>query len=158
MSAAAAPAAPGGVLELAWRRYLAQLQARPLRTKALTSAALAAASDLLAQSLAGSGPLRYRRTAAVALYGGLVAGPASHFWQAALERLFANKRDPLRRWARVFVRAGGAASPAVERSAARVLKGPASCIACRYGSGPPAMGPPAHSLSPCSSHRPLHAA
>lgn len=87
-SAAAAPPPdaplPAGVLELAWRRYLAQLQAQPLSTKALTAAAMAALSDQLAQRLtrAPGGGVNYRRTAAVALYGFLYAGPVSHYWQA----------------------------------------------------------------------------
>lgn len=60
---------------------------------------LAGLSDVLAQSLGGGArgaPLNYRRTAAVALWGLVWAGPSSHYWQAALERLFPNKRDPMR--------------------------------------------------------------
>jgi len=81
----------GGVLALAWRRYNGALRRRPLRTKALTSAAVAAASDALAQRLVG-GPYRPRRTALMALFGLLWSGPSAHFWQAAVERAFGPTR------------------------------------------------------------------
>jgi hypothetical protein len=59
---------------------------------------LAGVSDLLAQRLSSRGaPANWRRTLSIALYGFLWAGPASHYWQQALERLFPNKKDPMRR-------------------------------------------------------------
>ena len=66
--------------------------------QAITAGVLAGLSDVLAQWLGGGAPgqLNYRRTAAVALWGLVWAGPSSHCWQAALERLFPNKRDPAR--------------------------------------------------------------
>lgn len=83
------------ILELAWRRYLQQLEKRPLKTKAVTAGVLAGSSDLLAQRLSG-GSINWRRTLAIALYGVVWSGPAGHFWQQALERLFPDKKDPLR--------------------------------------------------------------
>lgn len=86
------------LLTLAWHRYLQELDRRPLKTKALTAALLAAASDVLAQKLSSSkgSSLNWRRTLSLALYGLLVAAPSSHYWQATLERLFPNKNDPYR--------------------------------------------------------------
>ncbi|PSC69130.1 Peroxisomal membrane PMP22 isoform A [Micractinium conductrix] len=95
----------GGVLELAWRRYTTQLERRPLVTKSVTAGTMAGLSDLLAQRLTASAgsTFNWRRTLAIALYGGLWAGPASHYWQAFLEKLFPNKKDPLRSLKKVAV-------------------------------------------------------
>ena len=43
-------------------------------------------------------PLRVRAPPPLPLqlYGLLVAAPSAHYWQAALERIFPNKSDPLR--------------------------------------------------------------
>lgn len=68
----------------------------PDHNQAITAGVLSGISDLLAQRLASSGPVNLRRTLAVALWGLLWSGPTSHFWQQALERLFPNKRDPMR--------------------------------------------------------------
>lgn len=76
------------VLALAWQRYNANLRRRPLATKALTAGAIAGISDLIAQRLAGAGPLQLRRTALMALFGLLWSGPSAHYWQAFMERLF----------------------------------------------------------------------
>lgn len=88
----------GGVLDLAWKRYLHQLNTKPIRTKSITAGTLAGLSDLLAQRISGSaaGGVNWRRTLAIALYGAVWAGPASHYWQQILEKLFPNKKDPLR--------------------------------------------------------------
>ncbi|PRW20594.1 Peroxisomal membrane PMP22 [Chlorella sorokiniana] len=88
--------ASSSILTVAWRRYLQQLDQRPLRTKALTAAVLSALSDLLAQRLAGSArtPVNWRRTLAIALYGFLWGGPSAHFWQQFLAGALPNrKRD-----------------------------------------------------------------
>lgn len=144
----------GSILELAWRRYLQQLEKRPLKTKvrqwppgrtrppsisskhlvspsascrlqtlamlltvahelahllarplcslstqAITAGVLAGVSDLLAQRLSGtsSSGTNWRRTLAIALYGVVWSGPAGHYWQQVLERLFPDRKDPLRR-------------------------------------------------------------
>lgn len=65
--------------------------------QALTAAAMAALSDLLAQRLASSRATNWRRAAAIALYGLLVAAPTSHFWQHTLVRLFPKRKDSVRR-------------------------------------------------------------
>ena len=84
---------------LGWQRYLDSLHDKPLQTKALTSATLAACSDMLAQRLSSPAPLNWRRTATVALFGLLWSGPANHYWQAVLERIFPpGKGDAMRRW------------------------------------------------------------
>ncbi len=61
---------------------------------------LAGVSDLLAQRLSGSSAsgIHWRRTLAIALYGIVWSGPAGHYWQQVLERLFPDKKDPLRRF------------------------------------------------------------
>ncbi|KAL4422648.1 hypothetical protein ABPG75_008845 [Micractinium tetrahymenae] len=95
----------GSILELAWRRYLQQLEKRPLKTKAVTAGVLAGVSDLLAQRLSGStgAGINWRRTLAIALYGVVWSGPAGHFWQQILERLFPDQKDPLRSVKKVVV-------------------------------------------------------
>lgn len=50
--------------------------------QAITAAALAGLSDLVAQKLAASkAPVNWRRTAAMVAFGGLWSGPSNHFWQ-----------------------------------------------------------------------------
>ncbi|KAK9805989.1 hypothetical protein WJX73_001108 [Symbiochloris irregularis] len=83
-----------GVLELAWRRYQRELSHQPLRTKALTSCALAGLSDLAAQKVHAQGSIRWSRTGLMALYGLLWTGPAGHYWQNFVQKLFAGKKDP----------------------------------------------------------------
>lgn len=75
----------------------------PLRFKqAITSAILAAAADILAQSLGPQKkPHNWRRTFRIGLYGLLWVGPSNHFWQLILERLFPRKSDPLRPFKKV---------------------------------------------------------
>ena len=46
---------PSSLLQLAWQGYMLQLNKRPLRTKALTSACIAAMSDVLAQRILTGG-------------------------------------------------------------------------------------------------------
>lgn len=57
---------------------------RPIATKALTSAVIAALGDLLATWKGGS-PKNLRRTLAFFVFGGAVTGPACHFWYGFLE-------------------------------------------------------------------------
>lgn len=57
------------MLNLVWQRYLQQLQARPLKTKALTSAFIAGLSDVIAQNLISGGYRNWQRTLAIAIYG-----------------------------------------------------------------------------------------
>ena len=75
-------------LALLWRRYLAALSARPLRTKCLTAGGVSAASDVLAQALIAPS-LALPRTLKFAAFGLCWSGPALHYWQRAVERLFA---------------------------------------------------------------------
>eukprot|EP00877_Chromochloris_zofingiensis_P002350 jgi/Chrzof1/12115/Cz06g21270.t1 len=82
------------VVYLAWARYKQQLQQKPLRTKALTSACIASLSDVIAQRMIAK---RYdwQRTVKMALYGLLWGGPSAHYWQEWLQRLFARKQGSL---------------------------------------------------------------
>eukprot|EP00741_Cyanophora_paradoxa_P013604 tig00020703_g13134.t1 len=70
-----------------------QLQRRPLATKAVTSASIAALSDALAQTLAGKRAYVLHRTLKLFLFGFVVSGPAGHFWQQIIERLFRGRRS-----------------------------------------------------------------
>ncbi|BDA42748.1 Peroxisomal membrane protein PMP22 [Coccomyxa sp. Obi] len=81
------------VLTVAWDRYLRRLEKNPLQTKALTSSVIAGFSDVVAQRMIWKGPLNWRRTAALAVFGLVWSGPANHYWQAFLERVFRGKRD-----------------------------------------------------------------
>uniref|UniRef100_A0A2P2K0L3 Uncharacterized protein MANES_15G043600 n=1 Tax=Rhizophora mucronata TaxID=61149 RepID=A0A2P2K0L3_RHIMU len=49
------------VAKEAWRKYLIQLQAHPLRTKAITAGVLAGFSDAVAQKISGIKKLQLRR-------------------------------------------------------------------------------------------------
>jgi len=81
------------VLWHGWHRYLQQLDRRPIKTKALTAAGMAGASDLLAQRLASKAPINWRRTLAMALFGLVWSGPSSHWWFGFLERFFGRRRE-----------------------------------------------------------------
>ena len=50
--------------------------------QAITAAVLAGLSDIIAQKLAAKAPVNWRRTAAMAAFGGIWSGPSNHFWQA----------------------------------------------------------------------------
>ncbi|RYQ91850.1 hypothetical protein Ahy_B09g097896 isoform C [Arachis hypogaea] len=49
------------IVNVAWKKYLLQLQLHPLRTKAITAAFLAGFSDGVAQKIAGAKRLQLRR-------------------------------------------------------------------------------------------------
>jgi peroxisomal membrane protein 2 len=112
------PTTTPSLLHLAWRRYQAQLRARPLATKAITAAAIAALSDAAAQWIAassssarGSGGKKRpsydpARTLKMALLGLVWSGPSAHYWQDFLQR--------------AVPQPGAGASP--ERAAAALLK------------------------------------
>lgn len=78
----AASARLAAFLALLWRRYLAQLSARPLRTKCLTAGGVAAASDVIAQGLTAP-RLQLPRVLKFALFGALWSGPALHYCACA---------------------------------------------------------------------------
>lgn len=86
--AAAAPPAPT-LLE----QYLKELQANPIRTKAVTSASLNALSEILASYLAGvkdpkTGSYVSARVPKMAAYGFFVSAPLSHYLVNLLQRAF----------------------------------------------------------------------
>ncbi|KAG2492727.1 hypothetical protein HYH03_008893 [Edaphochlamys debaryana] len=93
--ASGAGAFPGrGLLALAWSKYTQELHRRPLKTKCITAACVAAFSDLVAQAITSGGlPKNWRRTLAVACFGFLYTGPSAHFWQTLMEWLFAGRKD-----------------------------------------------------------------
>ncbi|CAI0436981.1 unnamed protein product [Linum tenue] len=76
----------------AWRKYLIQLQAHPLRTKAITSGVLAGTSSLIAQKISGS-KIQLRKLVLFMLYGFGYAGPLAHFLHKLLDTLFRGKKD-----------------------------------------------------------------
>ena len=85
-----------GVVQVAWSMYLARLSSHPVRTKAVTAAAIQGASDVLAQRLSGCKRIDARRTALFALFGLAWAGPALHYWQSFLEARFRGRKQSLR--------------------------------------------------------------
>ncbi|KAL4449010.1 hypothetical protein ABPG77_007727 [Micractinium sp. CCAP 211/92] len=68
--------------------YLWALSEWPLPVKAVTSALLAAASDLVAQRLLGARRVSWRRSMLMSLFGLCWYGPSNHAWQGLLVRLF----------------------------------------------------------------------
>lgn len=78
-----------------WESYLQSLDSNPIRTKALTSGALSALSDILAQILqnrlgkSGDAELkiRIRNSVFQALVGIFYRAPVIHFWFEALDRI-----------------------------------------------------------------------
>lgn len=72
-------------------------------SQAITAGTLSALADLVSQTVAGTGSIKWRRTFLLALYGTIFSGPCSHYWQIALEKLFPNKDDPLRVYKKVLV-------------------------------------------------------
>ncbi|GLT99328.1 hypothetical protein SLE2022_167710 [Rubroshorea leprosula] len=77
----------------AWRKYLIQLQAHPLRTKAITSGVLAGFSDLVAQKISGIKKLQLRRLLLIMLYGFAYGGPFGHFLHKLMDIIFKGKKD-----------------------------------------------------------------
>ncbi|CAO3683500.1 unnamed protein product [Umbelopsis vinacea] len=80
-------------------RYLTELAAHPLRTKAITSSILAGLQEFTAQKLSGtkstspSSPVD-KRVVQMALYGLLVSGPLNHVLYDTLNKVFAGKTGP----------------------------------------------------------------
>ncbi|TQV98485.1 hypothetical protein V2A60_007777 [Cordyceps javanica] len=88
------------------RWYNGRLAARPLLTQSITTAVLFATGDITAQQLVDQRGLEkhdFARTGRMALYGGVVFGPAATTWFNFLARriTFTNKR--VETLARVFV-------------------------------------------------------
>jgi hypothetical protein len=65
-----------------WDLYLAQLRAHPVRTKALTSAVLAAVSDISSQKLMGTpwSALNTTSTRNQMIFAFLIRGPGMNYW------------------------------------------------------------------------------
>eukprot|EP00884_Botryococcus_braunii_P004181 jgi/Botrbrau1/13764/Bobra.0056s0020.1 len=71
-----------------WAAYLALLEKQPVATKAVTSAILNAAGDLIAQLLVEQrSSIDWKRLATFAFLGLVLVGPALHFWYLTLSRL-----------------------------------------------------------------------
>ncbi|KAK3907011.1 hypothetical protein C8A05DRAFT_40197 [Staphylotrichum tortipilum] len=78
------------------REYQARLAARPLFTQAVTTSILFAVGDLTAQQLVEKRGIEkhdFTRTGRMALYGGVVFGPAAATWFKFLSR-HVNLRSP----------------------------------------------------------------
>uniref|UniRef100_A0A804NPB1 Peroxisomal membrane protein PMP22 n=1 Tax=Zea mays TaxID=4577 RepID=A0A804NPB1_MAIZE len=80
------------VVAMAGQAYMKQLQAHPLRTKAITSGVLAGCSDAVAQKISGVSKLQLRRLLLIALYGFAYAGPFGHFLHKLMDRFFKGKK------------------------------------------------------------------
>ncbi|KAE8704750.1 Detected protein of confused Function [Hibiscus syriacus] len=80
------------IAQEAWRKYLIQLQAHPLRTKAITAGCLAGCSDLIAQKISGVERLQLRRLLLIMLYGFAYSGPFGHFLHKVMDIIFRGKK------------------------------------------------------------------
>lgn len=98
---------PSSTLALVWQAYMQQLRVKPLRTKALTAAAIFAVSDSIAQGLNQS-PYSLKRGLAVAV--------CCRRAVPDLPRLFAAAHVT---WARVFS-AGACCGAAPQRTTGRI--------------------------------------
>jgi peroxisomal membrane protein 2 len=76
----------------AWRKYLIQLQAHPLRTKAITAGVLAGCSDAIAQKISGVKRIQFRRLLLLMLYGFAYGGPFGHFFHKLMDTIFKGKK------------------------------------------------------------------
>ncbi|GLC34883.1 hypothetical protein PLESTB_001174100 [Pleodorina starrii] len=83
----------GGLLAVCWKKYIQELNQRPLRTKCITSACIAGLSDVVAQLIISGSYQNVKRTLAVACFGAIYSGPSAHYWQKFMEHLFAGKKD-----------------------------------------------------------------
>ena len=69
--------------------YLEQLFNHPVRTKSVTSAALAASANYTAQCMAGQKNINTDSVLAYALFGFIFGGTVPHYFYQTVERLFA---------------------------------------------------------------------
>ncbi|KAL9817440.1 hypothetical protein AtNW77_Chr4g0288681 [Arabidopsis thaliana] len=85
----------------AWRKYLIQLQAHPLRTKAITAGVLAGCSDAIAQKISGvktdsvpeiASPYGSFLICLIYLYGFAYGGPFGHFFHKLMDTIFKGKK------------------------------------------------------------------
>ncbi|KAJ4722763.1 peroxisomal membrane protein PMP22-like [Melia azedarach] len=77
----------------AWRKYLIQLQAHPLRTKAITAGVLAGVNDAVAQKIVGVKKLQVKRLLLLMLFSFAYGGPFGHFLHKFMDIIFKGKRD-----------------------------------------------------------------
>ncbi|KAG5560404.1 hypothetical protein RHGRI_003651 [Rhododendron griersonianum] len=80
------------IVKEGWNKYLLQLQAHPLRTKALTSGVLIGSSDIIAQKITGAKRLQFRRILLLMLYGIMYSGPFGHFFHKMMDKIFKGKK------------------------------------------------------------------
>lgn len=83
----------GDIVKKTWHRYLLQLQLHPLRTKAMTAAALAGCSDSIGQKILGAKRLQLKQVSLMMLYGFAYAGPFGHFLHKFMDYIFKGKKD-----------------------------------------------------------------
>mmetsp|Transcript_13869 Transcript_13869/g.24294 ORF Transcript_13869/g.24294 Transcript_13869/m.24294 type:complete len:323 (-) Transcript_13869:787-1755(-) len=72
-----------------WGGYERSLDHHPIPTQVATSAVLWATGDAISQRCTSGRHLDVRRTALTAVFGGLLIGPAGHFWYSHLDQLAA---------------------------------------------------------------------
>jgi Mpv17 / PMP22 family len=84
-----AASAVGGRAKGVWARYLRALETNPVRTKALTSSAISAVADTVAQKFEGRtwADHDWKRTGFFAAWGLAISGPVGHGWYRAMERM-----------------------------------------------------------------------
>ncbi|XP_052191602.1 peroxisomal membrane protein PMP22 [Diospyros lotus] len=80
------------IVKAGWDKYLLELQAHPLRTKAITSGVLIGTSDIIAQKISGARKLQFRRVLLLMLYGLLYSGPFGHLFHKLMDMIFRGKK------------------------------------------------------------------
>ncbi|KAG7991752.1 hypothetical protein I3843_02G093900 [Carya illinoinensis] len=81
------------IINVAWTKYLLQLQLHPLKTKAITAGVLAGCSDAVAQKISGIKKLQLKRLLLIMLYGFAYGGPFGHFLHKLMDIIFKGKKD-----------------------------------------------------------------
>ncbi|MCA8924935.1 MAG: Mpv17/PMP22 family protein [Planctomycetes bacterium] len=77
----------GQATQKLWGRYLQALERNPVRTKALTSAGIGGAGDLIAQATDDVEGIDLQRTAFIAGFGLVYGGPVGHYWFNAVDKI-----------------------------------------------------------------------
>ncbi|KAF2076743.1 hypothetical protein CYY_001932 [Polysphondylium violaceum] len=92
---------PANLKECFTNWYMKQLKAKPIQTKALTSATLSFASSVLAQKLIERKKIDWSSVIKFTIWG-LISSPLSHFWHMILERTFKNVKDKYQVWGKLL--------------------------------------------------------
>ncbi|EGG14870.1 pmp22 family protein [Cavenderia fasciculata] len=82
--------------------YMKRLKSNPIQTKALTSATLSLASNVIAQGLIERRKIDWSRVIKFTIWGS-ISSPLVHFWHIILDRLFRNVKSQYAAWGKLIV-------------------------------------------------------